>query len=63
MSKISTNLGSKGVSPVVATIVLIAIAVVASASLGGFVTGLFGSFTATQSVNNAFSEFATALLT
>ncbi len=55
----------QGVSPVVATMVLVAVALVTAVSLGGFVTGLFGSFTATQSVNNSllFAAGGTPVLT
>ncbi len=52
-SKISINLSKRGVSPVVATIVLVAVALVAAVSVGGFVTGLFGGFTATQTISSA----------
>ena len=52
-SKISINLSKRGVSPVVATIVLVAVALVAAVSVGGFVTGLFGGFTSTQTISSA----------
>jgi len=52
-SKIFNSLDKKGVSPVVATIVLVAVALVAAVSVGGFVTGLFGGFTATQTISSA----------
>ena len=63
--KRSTNQGRKGVSPVVATIVLVAVALVAAISLGGYITGLFGGFSSTQSIPIAsiFSAGGTPILT
>lgn len=43
----------RGVSPVVATIVLVAVTLVAAVSVGGYISGLFGGFTATQSISAA----------
>ena len=51
--KIFNSLDKKGVSPVVATIVLVAVALVAAVSVGGYVTGLFGGFTSTQTISSA----------
>ena len=43
--------GRKGISPVLATVVLIAITIVAATSIAGFVFGLLGSFTSTATVS------------
>ncbi len=41
----------KGITPVLATIILIAITLIAAISVGGYVFGLFGSFTNTATVS------------
>jgi len=41
----------KGISPVLATVILIAITIVAATSVAGFVFGLMGSFTNTATVS------------
>lgn len=41
----------KGISPVLATVILIAITIVAATSVAGFVFGLMGSFTDTATVS------------
>jgi len=48
----------KGISPVLATVILIAITLIAAIAIAGFVFGLFGSFTSTARV----SEISTALV-
>ncbi len=52
MSK-KAHTSKRGVSPVVATIVLVAVTLVAAVSVGGYISGLFGGFTATQSISAA----------
>jgi len=39
-----------GISPVLATVILIAITLIAAIAIGGFVFGLFGSFTSTAQI-------------
>ena len=41
----------KGISPVLATVILIAITLIAAVGIGGFVFGLFGTFTSTAQVS------------
>lgn len=41
----------KGISPVLATVILIAVTIVAATSIAGFVFGLMGSFTSTATVS------------
>ena len=41
----------KGISPVLATVLLIAITLIAAVGVGGFVFGLFGTFTSTAQVS------------
>ncbi len=43
--------GKKGISPVLATVILIAITLIAAIGIAGFVFGLFGSFTSTARVS------------
>ncbi len=43
--------GKKGISPVLATVILVAITLVAAIGIAGFVFGLFGSFTSTARVS------------
>ena len=40
----------KGISPVLATVLLISITLIAAVAIGGFVFGLFGTFTSTAQV-------------
>jgi flagellin-like protein len=40
----------KGISPIIATVIIIAITLIAAVAIGGFVFGLFGSFTSTAQV-------------
>ena len=46
-------LSKRGVSPVVATIVLVAVTLVAAVSVGGYISGLFGGFTSSQTMSSA----------
>ena len=46
-----TNGQRKGISPVIATVILIAITLIAAIAIAGFVFGLFGSFTSTARVS------------
>ena len=48
--KLRRDAGMKGISPVLATVLLIAITLIAAVGLGGFVFGLFGTFTSTAEV-------------
>ncbi|MEM3684998.1 MAG: type IV pilin N-terminal domain-containing protein [Conexivisphaerales archaeon] len=41
----------KAISPVIATVILIAITLIAAVAIGGFVFGLFGSFTSSAQVS------------
>jgi len=43
----------KGISPVLATVILIAITLIAAIAIAGFVFGLFGTFTKTATVSAA----------
>lgn len=43
--------GRKAISPVIATVILIAITLIAAIAIAGFVFGLFGSFTSTAQVS------------
>ena len=43
--------GRKGISPVLATVILIAITLIAAIAISGFVFGLFGTFTSTAIVS------------
>ena len=45
----------KGISPVLATVILIAITLIAAIAVAGFVFGLFGSFTSTARVTVSYS--------
>ena len=42
--------GRKGISPVLATVILVAVTLTAAIGVGGFVFGLFGTFTSTAEV-------------
>ncbi|MFQ5969933.1 MAG: archaellin/type IV pilin N-terminal domain-containing protein [Nitrososphaerales archaeon] len=44
------NRSKKGISPVVATVILVAVAVVIAAALAGFSSSLFGTYSATGSI-------------
>jgi flagellin-like protein len=44
----------KGITPVLATVILIAMTLISAISLGGFVFGLFGSFTSNAVVSAQF---------
>jgi len=46
-----TRKSKKGISPVLATVLLIAITLIAAIGVGGFVFGLFGTFTSTAQVS------------
>jgi len=48
--KIGKSRTRKGISPVLATVILIAITLIAAIAIAGFVFGLFGSFTSTAQV-------------
>jgi len=43
--------GRKAISPVLATVILIAITLIAAVAVGGFIFGLFGTFTSTAQVS------------
>ena len=43
--------GRKAISPVIATVILIAITLIAAIAIAGFVFGLFGSFTSTAQIS------------
>jgi flagellin-like protein len=45
------NWSRKAISPVLATVLLVAITLIASVAVGGFVFGLFGTFTSTAQVS------------
>ncbi|HEV2138965.1 MAG TPA: archaellin/type IV pilin N-terminal domain-containing protein [Nitrososphaerales archaeon] len=48
--KVFTGRNRKGISPVLATVVLVAVALVATTAIAGFIFGLFGTFTSTAQV-------------
>jgi len=48
----------RAISPVLATVILIAITLIAAIAVAGFVFGLFGSFTSSASVSEIGSNFA-----
>jgi len=48
----------KAISPVLATVILIAITLIAAIAIAGFVFGLFGSFTSTAQVTVSYSSLA-----
>ena len=50
--------GRKAISPVIATVILIAITLIAAIAIAGFVFGLFGSFTATAEVTQVGSNLS-----
>jgi len=49
--KINSTRRRKAISPVLATVILIAITLIAAIAIAGFVFGLFGSFTSTARVS------------
>jgi flagellin-like protein len=46
----SSKVGRKGISPILATVILIAITLIAAIAISGFVFGLFGTYTNTARV-------------
>ncbi len=54
----SISSGKKGISPVLATVILIAITLIAAIGIAGFVFGLFGSFTSTARVSVSSVSFS-----
>jgi len=50
----------RAISPVLATVILIAITLIAAIAVAGFVFGLFGSFTSSATVTEIGSNFAAA---
>jgi flagellin-like protein len=48
--KVVTERNRKGISPVLATVVLVAITLVAATAIAGFIFGLMGTFTSTAQV-------------
>jgi len=46
----------KAISPVLATVILIAITLIAAIAIAGFVFGLFGSFTSTARVSEVYAN-------
>ena len=55
-----TNGQRKGISPVIATVILIAITLIAAIAIAGFVFGLFGSFTSSARVSGSATCTASA---
>lgn len=49
--RITNVKGRKAISPVIATVILIAITLIAAIAIAGFVFGLFGSFTSTAQIS------------
>jgi flagellin-like protein len=49
ITKVSTK-GRKAISPVIATVILIAITLIAAIAIAGFVFGIFGSFSSSATV-------------
>ncbi|MBI4258329.1 MAG: type IV pilin N-terminal domain-containing protein, partial [Thaumarchaeota archaeon] len=56
------KLSRRGISPVIATVILVAVTLVAGVSIGGFVFGLFGTQTNTAQVTGASSTFPSGAL-
>jgi len=54
--KISTPRRRKAISPILATVILIAITLIAAIAIAGFVFGLFGSFTSTPRIQETFAQ-------
>jgi len=54
--KITTPARRKAISPVLATVILIAITLIAAIAIAGFVFGLFGSFTSSAQVSAQVSS-------
>jgi len=54
--KISTPRRRKAISPILATVILIAITLIAAIAIAGFVFGLFGSFTATPRIQETLAQ-------
>ncbi|MEM0287404.1 MAG: type IV pilin N-terminal domain-containing protein [Nitrososphaerota archaeon] len=50
----------KAISPVIATVILIAITLIAAVAIGGFVFGLFGSFTSSAQVSVTGADITTS---
>ena len=58
--KVHRNKGKqrrRAISPVIATVILIAITLIAAVAIGGFVFGLFGSFTSSAQVSEVSISF------
>jgi flagellin-like protein len=53
------SLRRKAISPIIATVILIAITLIAAIAIAGFVFGLFGSFSASAQVSASASVTAT----
>lgn len=58
--KITYGKERKAISPVIATVILIAITLIAAIAIAGFVFGLFGSFTSSAQVTATASLVASA---
>jgi len=54
--KISTPRRRKAISPILATVILIAITLIAAIAIAGFVFGLFGSFTSTPRIQEQLAQ-------
>jgi flagellin-like protein len=50
----------KAISPIIATVLIIAVTLIAAVAIGGFVFGIFGSSSATANVSVTASNFAAA---
>ncbi len=59
--KITNAQKRKAISPVIATVILIAITLIAAIAIAGFVFGLFGSFTSTAQVLVSSASCTTSL--
>ena len=63
MQKISKKSSKrKAISPVLATVILIAITLIAAIAIAGFVFGLFGSFTSSAQVSVTLSQLPHAIV-
>ncbi len=56
MSKIRSKNQQRGISPIVATVMIVAVTLVAGVAIGGYIFGLFGSQTATAQVTVTVSS-------
>ncbi len=54
------NRAKKGISPIIATLTLVAVTLVAAVAVGGFIFGIFGSQTSTAQVSVTYTQITAA---